>query len=212
MAKLLRLAGPATLALSGAILGLCWERIPQRWVTHWGLDGMPDGWAARSAVGVFSPLVLGLVVWGGLELFALVLDRNKRHPELGHANALAVRAIGAAVTSLMAASALVLPLVQPARPSAILVGGLGWVLGVATFALVHVARTALRLQQSGDARVPEGWNGVIYRNPNDPRIFVRKLVGIGYTLNFAHPVSWLVLVLLLVPPTLVLIAGIKLSH
>jgi len=208
----LRFAGPAVLALAAAVLGLCWELIPRRWVTHWGPGGVPDGWAERSPIDVFSPLGLGLAVWIGLELFAALLDRNEERPELARANATAVRAIGAAVTALFAALAIALPLAQPARAMYVVVGGLVWTLGVAAIAIVHVARTALRLKQGGDLEVPEGWKGVIYRNPADRRIFVRKLVGIGYTLNFGNPLSWFVLVLLLVPPALVLIAGFKLSH
>ncbi len=47
-------------------------------------------------------------------------------------------------------------------------------------------------------------NLLIYFNPDDPAIFVDKTSGLGQTLNFGHPVSWviagvtLVLVILLV--------------
>lgn len=34
--------------------------------------------------------------------------------------------------------------------------------------------------------------GFIYYNPNDPSFFVEKRFGIGWTLNFAHPMVWLV--------------------
>jgi uncharacterized membrane protein len=42
----------------------------------------------------------------------------------------------------------------------------------------------------------EGWNGIFYSNPDDPALFVPKRYGIGYTLNFANPWSWVVLVLI----------------
>ncbi|MGB9254093.1 MAG: DUF5808 domain-containing protein [Candidatus Korobacteraceae bacterium] len=35
--------------------------------------------------------------------------------------------------------------------------------------------------------------GMFYYNPNDPAIFVAKRVGIGYTVNFANKMCWLVL-------------------
>ncbi len=35
--------------------------------------------------------------------------------------------------------------------------------------------------------------GSIYFNPQDPSIFVEKRFGIGWTMNFAHPVGWIVL-------------------
>jgi uncharacterized membrane protein len=41
----------------------------------------------------------------------------------------------------------------------------------------------------------EGWKGVFYSNPNDSALFVPKRYGIGYTLNFANPWSWVVLII-----------------
>jgi hypothetical protein len=32
--------------------------------------------------------------------------------------------------------------------------------------------------------------GVLYVNRNDPRLFVEKRSGLGWTLNFAHPIAW----------------------
>ena len=34
---------------------------------------------------------------------------------------------------------------------------------------------------------------MFYYNPDDPAIFVSKRVGIGYTMNFANKMSWLVM-------------------
>lgn len=35
--------------------------------------------------------------------------------------------------------------------------------------------------------------GVFYYRPEDPALFVRKRSGLGVTLNFARPLSWLLL-------------------
>jgi len=35
--------------------------------------------------------------------------------------------------------------------------------------------------------------GVIYNNPNDPNIWVKKRVGLGWTLNFAHSASYFII-------------------
>jgi hypothetical protein len=32
--------------------------------------------------------------------------------------------------------------------------------------------------------------GVLYVNRNDPRLFVVKRSGLGWTFNFAHPIAW----------------------
>ena len=41
--------------------------------------------------------------------------------------------------------------------------------------------------------------GLFYVNPDDPRIWVPKQLGLGWTLNFAHRSSWLIMGLLLLP-------------
>ncbi len=49
-----------------------------------------------------------------------------------------------------------------------------------------------------DDRTPDRcWKaGIFYVNPADPALFVEKRVGIGYTLNFGNPWSWIMLVLI----------------
>ncbi|HYM05922.1 MAG TPA: DUF5808 domain-containing protein [Terriglobales bacterium] len=39
---------------------------------------------------------------------------------------------------------------------------------------------------------------VFYYNPDDPAILVEKRYGIGYTLNFAQPAAWVMLIVILV--------------
>ena len=55
------------------------------------------------------------------------------------------------------------------------------------------------LERTGQLGGLEGWNGFTYNNPNDPRLWVPKLSGLGATLNFAHTRSWLILGAILVP-------------
>ncbi|WP_068782765.1 DUF1648 domain-containing protein [Paenibacillus phocaensis] len=55
--------------------------------------------------------------------------------------------------------------------------------------------------RSGTAPVKDDryWKlGSIYFNPQDPSLFVEKRSGIGWTLNFANPISWLTLLGILV--------------
>jgi uncharacterized membrane protein len=54
--------------------------------------------------------------------------------------------------------------------------------------------------------LPKGYGAFLYRNPEDPRLWVPKLVGIGWTFNFARPAAWVLLGLLLLPALVVLIA------
>jgi len=42
-------------------------------------------------------------------------------------------------------------------------------------------------------RDPDNWRGLFYVNRKDPRIMVpKRILGLGWTFNFAHPMSWLV--------------------
>ncbi|MGH9455151.1 MAG: DUF5808 domain-containing protein, partial [Terriglobia bacterium] len=42
--------------------------------------------------------------------------------------------------------------------------------------------------------------GMFYVNREDPSIFVEKIEGVGYTLNFGHPAAWLFFAVLLFLP------------
>jgi uncharacterized membrane protein len=47
----------------------------------------------------------------------------------------------------------------------------------------------------------EGWiGGMIYYNRGDPAVWVEKRIGVGWTLNFARPISWLFLAFVIVVP------------
>ena len=56
---------------------------------------------------------------------------------------------------------------------------------------------------------PDNWRGGwlgFYVAPRDSRVWVpKKLPGMGWTLNFAHPQSWLWLLALLASPLVVVI-------
>jgi len=41
---------------------------------------------------------------------------------------------------------------------------------------------------------PSNWKGPFYFNRKDPRLHVPKITGMGWTLNFASPYSWLFMI------------------
>ncbi len=96
----------------------------------------------------------------------------------------------------------------------------GWVVLAASVAYAAVVITLLiRAGQGGSRRAREGkeasapettrneaWKaGVFYYAPEDPAIFVEKRFGLGYTVNFGNPWSWVILggILLLIGLSLV---------
>ena len=60
-------------------------------------------------------------------------------------------------------------------------------------------------EPSGAAAAPIGdrtpdrfWRlGILYFNRDDPAVLVEKRFGLGYTLNFARPTTWIILLLVL---------------
>jgi hypothetical protein len=54
-----------------------------------------------------------------------------------------------------------------------------------------------------------GWvGGMVYCNRDDPAVWVEKRIGIGWTLNFAQPMAWLIMGLMIVVPLGVAMLGL----
>jgi Family of unknown function (DUF5808)/Protein of unknown function (DUF1648) len=91
--------GPYVLLAAAAIyLQTHWDTLPQRYPIHWGLDGRPNGWSSRTTMGVFSPLLVGLLVTTTVLLTAILMQRRTRPIQVtgapGHAERRFRRAIG----------------------------------------------------------------------------------------------------------------------
>jgi uncharacterized membrane protein len=213
----------AALAVAALYLHSRWAELPERFPIHWGFDGRANGWANRNPAGVFGPLLIAAVVAGSIALFGSLLrrDRNTRGAEPAAATERRFRR--AVLWTLLATEYLVaavsiwvsfLPLegappggtAGPPRIAPFVALILIFVVTV-TIVLARIGRGArLAAARDGVAKhQPDGtllgghspdrcWKaGVFYVNPDDPAIFVQKRFGIGYTLNFAHPLSWLLL-------------------
>jgi uncharacterized membrane protein len=199
------------LLLAAVIVLLVWNHLPDRWPVHWGLHGKPDRWSRKAPLDVFFPIGFGIFLCGIIEGIATLLLAYPRAgkdqrvaPEAARTIAILTaeftRAVSLALAIVFAGLALVLPLWQPAR-SGLLVLSILLILGMAiTFGMWRMRQGARALQARGLFARLAGWNGLIYRNPQDPRIWVPKIAGFGYTLNFAHRRSWLLLLAILAVP------------
>jgi uncharacterized membrane protein len=187
------------LAATAAYLHEHRAQLPERFPMHWDLQGAPNRWAERTAMGVYAPLAVG----GALTLMMA---------------AIALAAWWGARRSVWSS-----PVVVPLVGWTWTVGGLFTMMGllplhyfplgqVFGFAggmmtvIVVVTVIAVRRMQRPDA--PRGemtpdtcWHGgIFYYNPQDPALLVEKRIGVGWTFNFAHPVAWLILALLVAVP------------
>ena len=220
-------SGPfALLVACASYLGTHWQQIPARLVLHWGAHGQPDRWAARSLGTVFLPVLVAAVILLPLTLILYGMahwlrpiyaggpqgERESRFRRTASTVLLvmeywiAVLFSGLAIRPLLPAS-----LQRP--PAAIfMVAGLIAIAGTAV--LMRLGQGGNRVpspqRPDSDSTRPVGdrtedrfWKlGVFYFNRNDPSVMVERRFGIGYTVNFAHPIAWIIILL----PVLALIA------
>jgi uncharacterized membrane protein len=210
--RALSVAAPfAVLGAAGVYLGIRWNDIPPAWTVHWDVAGRPNGWSRHDVAGVFGPLVMGALVVAFVHAVAALTARQQggafvvgavRETTLSF-----VHTIALALSLVFAFLAINLPL-GPRLPHGTLTGLLLGVM-VAAFALgsVRMAAALAAARSSGHAPAVEGWHSFYYSNAKDQRLWVPKLSGLGWTVNFANPWSWLVMALLVGAPAAWIIAG-----
>src|SRR5215467_2218391 len=98
-------------------------------------------------------------------------------------------ALAAFMTLLMVPSAWILGL-SPGQVAAL---GIGIIVLATVWAAWSLKSVHGQLGRDGQLGGLEGWNGIIYNNPRDPRLWVPKISGYGTTLNFAHRRAWVML-------------------
>jgi uncharacterized membrane protein len=202
----MRFAPLAILAAAAGWLALRWDSLPERWVIHWGPGGVPNGYALKTFSGVFGPLLFGVALAVFLELVAMLTERISRAqlPRLVRAYGNLVRWVSIGQSTALASIALLLPSDTPPSPHLLL----GVTLGAVVVALVAGGLTvsaAMRQMATAGESLPKGYGPFFYRNPDDPRVWVPKLVGVGWTLNFAHRTAWLLMGLILLPVLVALV-------
>ena len=174
-----------------AYLQAQWDILPERFPVHWGVDGQPNGWATRSFGGVYGPLLAAFLVDGFCLLLAMALLLLSRNTTMRHVTITILLLVTYPVSFAFGMVAL-LPLTTFPM----------WLVPAVTLTFVTVIIVwSVRKIISPAAHdvVPEPSNdaywkaGLFYFNPDDPAIFVSKRVGIGYTMNFANKLSWVVL-------------------
>lgn len=170
--------------------------LPLRVPTHFDLAGNPNGGTSRSAL---PWLIFGLPLGNWLLLWLLDLAMRGSDQEASLKAARPLRGLMTLGMSALSVALLLIPLKGP------------WVLWPALGFLTLCLGIGLWEAWLRRAPLPEGeseemWKwGVFYVNPKDPRIWLPKRVGIGWTLNFGRPAGWFMLLLLLLPVLVVLL-------
>ncbi|GLH74013.1 hypothetical protein GETHLI_25150 [Geothrix limicola] len=188
------------LALPSLMKGL-----PDPIPTHFDRLGHPNGWTPQA----FYPWIafgLPAFLWLLILLTGRAIVGTKQDPDGRKALAMAP------LRGLMALGVLVLMAAVPLISRfglGLMFWAMGLFLGLLILGTVLLVR---KLKAEGPLDDPSHlyrW-GLFYVNSEDPRIWVPKRIGIGWTLNFGHGLSWFLMFLLLLIPAL--LVGFALAH
>jgi uncharacterized membrane protein len=176
---------PFFLPLAGAAyVHAHWNEIPARVAIHYGINGQPNGWVARTPLHVYGLFIfaVGLMLWVLLLGIATYFGA-RRSPARGTVLGIAISVMCLLGTVFTGAG--IMPVrhfpvwILIAIPPPYIAGLLFWVLRKGTVAEAPAEPTPDECWSMGDT----------YNNPNDPALFVPKRVGFGYTINFGNSMA-----------------------
>ena len=211
------LAAVLPLIVSVGVLWSRWDTIPERFPIHWGMDGRPNGWGGRDVLSLFGPLVVAGVLLLVLTLLGELAGRSSPgHAGRGAMLRLtrnALRGVAWMVSLLFCTISLSALAHDPAVPAPMVVlGSICCSLGLVVYLVyrsMQMPEAVLAAQRTTEDRFWKG--GLLYFNPEDGALMVPKREGVGYTMNFGRPVSWVILgglvLMAVVLPLLIHFAG-----
>jgi len=179
------LAGLLALAIFyGRILPLLPDPVP----THFDAIGRTNGWTPKAQL---HWLVFGAPIFLWTVLFLIGAIASLMPGGGGRVGINPLRGLMGLGLCLLMAGCLLVPLDgMAALQGGILGFGICLVLGI-IFMVRDGWQAVARMPRSPDFRA-----GLFYVNSQDPRLWVEKRVGVGWTLNFARPAAYGVMALL----------------
>jgi uncharacterized membrane protein len=212
----------ATLA-SALFLVTNYSDLPWLLPVHFKTNGLPNGWQyktlARVLIPVFVQMALGITL-GTIGALLLTRPTSGVDPDAPAARAAAVAAeavtlIGAIWVTFQGYAAFALVNMWTRQR-----GGLGGpyfyveILGVILTGIVAVRAAARLGRPEPRPYVPEHWRlGQLYKNAQDPALFVPTRDGSRWTLNFGRPVAVALLAFIIVAgviaPTIILALALR---
>ncbi|WP_019635167.1 DUF1648 domain-containing protein [Paenibacillus fonticola] len=200
--------------VSAAAALIYYDSIPEQIAMKFDLQGNIINSVAKSYVTVLYPNLMQLFI---IALFIFVnwsIQRSKQqispgNPEHSVRQNVAFRrrwslfSILSGLTIVGLFSFIQLNMIHPLENSTMMFVSLLLPLFIVLFAIIlsiTIGQGGSRIGRSKDGSpvVPvnddDYWKlGMFYYNPNDPSLSVEKRVGIGWTINFAHPGVWFIL-------------------
>lgn len=194
----------AALALAAALPYLL-AGLPDPLPTHFDARGRANGWTPHAA---FPWIAFGLpaFAWVLLLLTSRAFVGTEQDPDGLKSSAMAPLR-GLLATGLLGLMGSVLLI--PRFGFKVLWGMLALFLLLLVLGVALMVRELKRSVPLDEQAELYRW-GVFYVNAEDPAIWVPKRLGLGWTLNFAHGLSWFILLLLLLPP--IVLVGLTMAR
>jgi uncharacterized membrane protein len=236
---LLQIGPFAILAARAVYLRAHWQSIPPRFPVHWGLNGEPNGWSTRSFTGVYGPVLIGFTVCLFVALFSYGVVHWTRHIRSTGPEAAAETRFRQVQLGLLLAVSYFMSWIFGGVPFMALRQHPGQAPSIAPFLLgtfafvavlyailIHSGQGGANLMKAssesdilgagsvtGDRTTDQCWKaGMFYVNHDDPALLVEKRFGIGYTLNFGRPGSWLLAAAILAVAVVPLVIALLSVH
>ena len=213
-------------------LHLNYDALPERIPVHWDIHGAANQYVDKNAVTVFRLPALGAVICGTLALSAFSIARHSKRISVRGASALRELRFRKMILAMLVGTeyyivCMLAWITVASRTSNAMPFARYVVPAMAILPLPVVVYLSIRYGQGGsrladaptttlgladgagampvgDRTPDECWKwGQIYYNPGDAAIWVEKRAGVGYTLNFARPLAWAILLLVLLGPLVV---------
>jgi uncharacterized membrane protein len=184
-------AAPAVLVIgiTAGVGAVRYPGLPPRIPVHFAVDGGVDRTVPTTVLTAFLPVGIQLMVTAVLCACAAV---TLRAGERARATARSLLWLAAC---LNLANYFLAEQIWSRHPDIgpPTIAGVVIATGAGLAGVVVTVGYAARTPPDRTAAQPDHWRGVIYVNRDDPALFVPKRFGIGWTLNFGRPASWVVL-------------------
>ncbi|MEH7344650.1 DUF5808 domain-containing protein [Bacillus sp. JJ1532] len=194
---------------------LKYSLLPEQIPTHWGPNGKPDAFTGKNP---FSSISLPLIMLTMQVMFLSINEMTKRsgiklsatRTEASRIRQLTLRKYSSwfmFLTNILITllfSFLQLQMIHPNLADGTLLMAIPLIFVFVI--LISSVLFALKVGTAGEKTDIKSWDGIsdfdedrywkgglIYFNKNDPSIFIEKRFGIGWTLNFANPIGYIIL-------------------
>ena len=192
-----------------------YAHMPDMIAMHVGLDGTVNEWAEKTPLIVWMPVLIQAFMGACFVFSHWTIAHSKKWAEPGApaTSALAYGLFARAQSIFLVAGGVVIDLAMIAMPLSFMdvvsLGQAGAFVAIAAIVLcvggmaISVvygqagSRVFKRMQTSDRLLVDDDryWKfGVFYYNPDDASLFLPERFGVGWTLNFARPAVWAVVV------------------